>query len=113
MTGAGDYRDRITLHRPGNTMHPETGEQLATWAEAAEVWAKLVPLSSREAVRAKAAQVETTHRVIIRYRPDVQTSWRITWDDPRGHHAADIAGIVETVRRHELELQCVEVSGGR
>jgi len=42
------------------------------------------------------------------YRTDVDTTWRVTWSDPRGQHVGNITGIVETEWRAELELSVTE-----
>lgn len=107
-TGAGLRRQLVTLQQPANTTDPVTGEAIPNWTDVASVWAELQPLTSREQMRAKSVQSDTTHTLRIRYRMDVDTTWRVTWSDPRGQHIGNITGIVETERRAELELSVTE-----
>ena len=80
-----------------------------------------VALHESSKSRAKAAEVQTTHRIIIRYHREIRSTWRVKWTDPRGSidemeagfekwRTGRILGIVETVRRRELELSVVEVT---
>lgn len=122
VTPAGEFRDMVWLDAPDDGTNA-TGETLEDYRPVRQVRAAVKPLTSRELVRAKAAEVQTTHRVILRYATDVRSTWRIRWADPRGETDPDqpprtkwrtcrILSIVETVRRRELELSVVEVTDG-
>lgn len=108
MTGAGDYKQLVTLQRPVNTTDPVTGEAISSWETVTQVRAGLKPLNSREQMRARLVQLDTTHTIKIRYRTDVDATWRVTWTDPLGQHVGNIGGIVETGWRSELELSVTE-----
>ncbi|WP_422667054.1 phage head closure protein [Billgrantia montanilacus] len=46
------------------------------WAVIAQDWASIVGVSGREFIATSAEQSETTYRVTMRYRPDLDTSMR-------------------------------------
>lgn len=72
---AGKLRHRVSLQMPITAQDPVTGEQTQTWAEVAEVWAAIEPLSAREFLAAQAQQSKITARIVIRSR-EVSTTWR-------------------------------------
>lgn len=107
----GAKNQTVNLQAPAFTVHPTSNEKVAGWdPDGVHVWGELTPLTSRELVRTRQVQVDATHRLRIHYRTDVNTTWRVRWTDPRGSHTAAITGIVETVRRRELELQLNETT---
>lgn len=111
MPWAGDLKQRLTLQSPANTVDPVTNEVVTEpYTDEAEVWGDLQPLTSRELVRVKQVQSDTTHRLVIRYRTDVQETWRVVWDDPRGTHTAEVTGVNEIERRKWLSLDLTETT---
>lgn len=108
ITPAGEFRQLVTLEKPVGTADATTGEPDVGYTPYCECWASLAPLTSRELVRTKAVADDTTHRITIRFRTDIEPTWRVSWDDPRGHHVANITGIIETAWRRELEIQATE-----
>lgn len=74
---AGRLRHRIVLQSPSYTQNQTTGENVLSWITQAEVWAAIEPLSAREFIAAQATQSEVSARIVIRYRPDVNATWRI------------------------------------
>lgn len=46
-----------------------------------EVWAEVISERGTESFQAARVNARETIRVRVRYRADVQTSWRLTWND--------------------------------
>ena len=104
----GEMIERIILQRSTKIDDEYHGKRVV-WHDVAEVWAKVEPISSREYFFAQANQAEVTHRIQIRYRPDIGQGWQIKHRD--AYYAVqsviDIGG-----RRRFLELLCIEAKEG-
>lgn len=74
---SGNLRDRVQLQRNTITQNPSTGEMVSNWATVATVWADMQYQSVREFVAAAAEQSEVRGHAMIRFRSDVEASWRI------------------------------------
>lgn len=81
---AGKLRHRVRLERfdpvedsNGVVQDPNSGEVLREWTLVAEVWAAIEPLSVREFVQSGAGQSQVSARVTLRYRSDLNATWRI------------------------------------
>lgn len=100
----GEMVERVTIRRSAKIDDEYHGKQIV-WLDIAEVWAQVEPISSREYFFAQANQAEVTHKIKIRYRPDIGQGWQIKHRDR--YYAVqsiiDIAG-----RRRFLELLCIE-----
>ena len=102
---AGKYRHRVYLQAPAKTYDGE-GQEVITWTTVGTVWAEIVPLTGKEYFAAKAVNSELTHEAHIRYRRNVQTTWRILY----GQRALEIISVADVEEKHiELELLCKEV----
>lgn len=67
-------RDRIDLQSPAPTSGdwgPQEG-----WQTQATVWARVTPLSGTEKINGTEVQTTATHRISIRYLPNVTSQWR-------------------------------------
>ena len=73
---AGNLRHRVTLQQQQMTVDPVTNEPITVWADVAELWAHVEPLSVREFIASAAGQSELTARITIRYRSDVNANMR-------------------------------------
>lgn len=102
---AGKYRHRVEIQAPAKSYDSE-GQQLTTWTTVATVWAEIIPLTGREYFQAKAVNAEITHRVVMRYRRGMKTTWRLLY----GARALEIISIADAEENHvESELLCREV----
>lgn len=103
----GDLRDRVVI-TAATTVADSLGGQSTTWAPLATVWGAWRSLTGREALQGQAVQHSTTHRLTIRYRPDVTVQMRATREG--GGPTCDITAVRDvTGRRRFLELDLVEV----
>jgi SPP1 family predicted phage head-tail adaptor len=104
---SGRLRHQITLQSPSRTRNA-VGEPVTTWTDVATVWASVGPLSARDLFAAQQWQAEVTHRVRIRYAPDVadvQDSWRVLF----GSRVLVIRTVRNIDERNvEIELLCSE-----
>ena len=102
---AGKYCHQVYLQAPAKTYDAE-GQEVITWTTVATVWAEVVPLTGKEYFAAKAVNSELTHRVTIRYRRNVKTTWRVLY----GTRVLEIMSVADVEEKHvELELLCKEV----
>lgn len=76
MTTIGDINHRITLQYKTIVMDT-MGGRTETWNTAATVWAKKTPYRSDEAIKLMKETGTLMVNYRIRYRSDVQASWRI------------------------------------
>lgn len=75
----GDLRHRITLRKHSNT--PEIGGSLnPAYSDEFECWAQVQPVGT--ALYQQGLQLDdvVTHRVMIRYRPDIDYFYEMLWD---------------------------------
>jgi len=80
MLRAGKMRERVRFQAPTKTRSP-SGEAKLAWSDTATVWASVDGMSSRDIMQAQQANVMATHKIIIRYRSDVDHTSRIIWRD--------------------------------
>ena len=73
---AGDLRHRITLQQPKVTLN-EKGRRITLWQDAAIVYAHKADVSGREFYAAHAAHAEDVVTFTIRWRPEIDATWRI------------------------------------
>ena len=76
---AGNMRDRVQLQKDTTTQNATTGEMVSAWATSATVWADMNYQSVREFVAASAEQSEVRGYAQIRYRSDVDATWRVVY----------------------------------
>jgi SPP1 family predicted phage head-tail adaptor len=104
---AGRLSHRVTLQQPVQTRDETTGEVLETYADVADVWAAIEPLSAREFIQSAALQAQVVARITIRYRSDVQSTWRVV----DGAKIYKIEGVLED-KESGLEYLTLPVSRG-
>lgn len=111
MIGAGQLRKRIAIEQPIYT-EGTNGEKIISWKHWLDVHAGVQPLSSKEITVARAAALQTTHNVKIRYVQGLTSAHRLTWSEPDGRkRILNISDITDWNERHiEMILKCSEVS---
>lgn len=75
---AGRLRRRIQLQSATETRDAH-GQPVKTWSTQATVWASVEPAHGREYIQARQVAQENLWRVMIRYRSDVTSDWRIVY----------------------------------
>lgn len=64
---AGDLRKRIEIQQRSSAQD-EYGQQLTSWATLLTSWAQIEPVSGAQLDRARSIYNETSHRVTLRWR---------------------------------------------
>lgn len=100
----GEFNRRITLQSRSG-VKDSFGQQALSWADVATLWARIEPVSGREAVIAGAINAEITHQIRIRHRLGVNASMRALY----GSRVFNILAVVEPDMAHiALDLYCSE-----
>jgi SPP1 family predicted phage head-tail adaptor len=92
----GDLNKRITLMY--QTKVPDgAGGFTTTWTTAAEIYAAIWPVSAKETIEAAQATMTITHRIRIRYRANIKSSWRIKF----ANRYFNIVSIIDQNMQHK------------
>ena len=76
MMRIGELNKRITLMY--QTKVPDgMGGFTNSWVTAAEIFGAIWPISAKETITAAQPTMTVTHRIRIRYRANIRSSWRI------------------------------------
>jgi SPP1 family predicted phage head-tail adaptor len=107
---AGKFDQRITLQSKLVT-RAANGEEVVTWDDVAQLWARVEPLRGREWFAAAQMQDAAEIRVTIRYRAGVTRDMRVLWNG----EPLDIMSVIDVnADRTNLELMCISgVRNGR
>lgn len=101
----GDLDQRLVLEQPLDTLD-EIGGVERTWVTVDDVWAQVTPVSGREEFAGEREASVITHRVLIRWRPDVTGAMRLRL----GNRVLAIHAALDwDERRRFLRLQCEEI----
>lgn len=104
----GTYRFRLEIQAPVLTQDDagqvNTNDQ---WQLVTTRWGSIVPLSSREYVWANQLYSDVTHKIQLRYYPDIKSSWRIVCGEDVYHLAGD--PIDEDRMKAHITLICKQV----
>lgn len=104
ILNAGELDQRLQLLEPTITKDP-LGQRVSTFAPVVTVAAKLLSLVSREAAMAGAIEGRATTAFRIRFRADVQRTWRVQW---RGQEFELVGDPIDVKgARVALDLMCV------
>lgn len=76
----GKLRHRIAIQEATVTQS-DTGYAVKTWSTVTTVWGRIEPLSGREALIAQQISPELSHKVTLRYYPDLTPEHRIKFND--------------------------------
>lgn len=102
---AGTLRHRVTIQQQATTRN-DYGEKANTWTDLATVNASVRPMYGREFIEARIAQSEITHKVVMRYYPDITAKRHRLVHDSRVLNIESLMNIEE--RNVLLEILCVE-----
>ncbi|MCE8002149.1 phage head closure protein [Billgrantia ethanolica] len=98
----GELRYRVEIQALTTVQDPETGGMIEDWAAVGEEWASIEGIHGREFLAASATQAETTFRVVMRHRPDLDATMRLEYEGER----YQIKAILPDKRRRRLVLMC-------
>ena len=76
---AGELYHRVTIQHK-TTTYDEYNYETEAWTEYKKLWGKLEFLSVKDSINAKAAGSETTARLKLRKRDDIDSSMRVLFD---------------------------------
>lgn len=76
---AGELCHRITIQQK-TTTYDEYNYETEAWTEFKRLWGKISFLSVKDSINAKAAGSETTARLKLRKRKDIDTGMRVLYD---------------------------------
>jgi len=103
----GRLRFSVIIQSPAGA-RDAVGERSTTWSNIATVFATIEPLKADEVIAASQAQMQITHRVIIRYDSAISAitnGWRVLF----GTRVLVIDGILNRDEKdRQLELLCFE-----
>jgi|SRR3990172_2575057 len=102
----GELRHRVTLESPTRTADGMGGFTTA-WTTVAEVFAAVWPVSATEQIEALQTVMTVTHRIRMRYRSDVASSWRVKFGD---RYFAIVSLINPNEAGKLLDLLCKEAT---
>lgn len=76
---AGELCHRVMIQQK-TTVYDEYNYETEAWAEFKKLWGKISFLSVKDSINAKAAGSETTARLKLRKRDDIDSSMRVLFD---------------------------------
>lgn len=76
---AGELCHRVTIQHK-TTVYDEYNYETEAWTEFKKLWSKVTFLSVKDGLTAKAAGSETTARLKLRKRDDIDTGMRVLFD---------------------------------
>lgn len=72
---AGKLQYRGTIQRPSGSVG-SFGDKSDDWTDVVDRWFSIEPLSGREYWSAQQVGSDVTHKITLRYRGGIKTSWR-------------------------------------
>jgi len=105
MIRSGDLTERVTVQDATPAINA-LGEAVPSWADTATVWASVEGVSSREALIAGQQDTAITHRIRLRYLPNLKHTSRFLW---RGR-VLEIVSLLEYDHRTEHVAICQEAT---
>lgn len=71
-------RNRVALEQPADVADG-AGGYTRSYTTIATVWAEILPMNGQEKLDAQKLQSSLMHRITIRYRTDVNATWRVRY----------------------------------
>jgi len=103
----GDLNKRIILQAPTKVSDGMGGTVNTFSTVASSIAAAIWPVSASDQIQAQATVLVVTHRIRIRYRSVLKTSWRVSW----GGRYFTIVSIIDPNTDHKfLDLMCKEAA---
>lgn len=103
----GELDREITIQVPARVADTMGGFAV-TWIDACTVFAGIWPLRGEEALSAMQTGGTLTHRIRIRYRKGIKTSWRVKFE---GRYFNIISPPIDVNEDHRfMDLMCKEAA---
>lgn len=102
---SGLLRERVEL-QSATEEADSYGQVIRTWSTYATVQAGVEEIDESEAQATTQIYASRTHRVTLRYNPDVTAGHRILW----GSRVLNVSGVTHDRRRTQQTLACTEVT---
>lgn len=80
LLNIAEFRHRITFQKLVRASDGMGGFS-TDWTDVITVWAKIEPLSGSERLNSERLETQRSHKVQIRYRPEITTDMRILFRD--------------------------------
>ena len=103
----GQLNKRITLMYKTSVDDGMGGVTVTDVSVEPDVWAAIWPASAKEIIQANSTAMIITHRVRIRYRADINGTWKVKYGD---RYFAIIAIVNPEERNEWLDLLCKEAA---
>lgn len=105
MIAAGEMRERVELQQRA-AGRDSLGQPNGAWSAVATVWAKVEQLRGREWFAAGQMQAETVVRFTIRFRSDIDETFRVVWRNGAHEMTSPPIQVGNNGHREALELMC-------
>lgn len=103
----GDLKHRITIETRAQA-DDGVGGFAETWSTFATLWSSIVPMRGTERFASEKLEHDVTHKITIRFRDDITTAMRISYET----RIFKILGAIDLKEEKRwLELSCEEGSG--
>ena len=104
---AGDLNKLITIEAPTLTSDGMGGFS-TVFSSIATVYAAIWPVSAGDVIQANASTMVVSHRIRVRYRAVLKSSWRVAW---AGRYFAIVSIIDPNMEHKFLDLMTKESTG--
>lgn len=102
---AGDLRHQVTIQQ-FESIDDGGGGHEEVWTDLTTVWGSVEPLNGKERYDAQQIQATLSHKIRIRYYPNLKPSMRVKFET-RVFNILSIINFEE--RNRELQLMCEEL----
>jgi SPP1 family predicted phage head-tail adaptor len=103
-TKSSQLRHKLTLQQEIITAD-DIGGYTRSWKNIADLWAEIIPIGGMEQFFANQIQTTITHRIMLRYRSDIETGNRLLFEA----RAFNIRSVLNVQEHNEiLELLAEE-----
>jgi SPP1 family predicted phage head-tail adaptor len=96
-TRSSTLRHKLTLQQEIRTAD-DMGGYVRSWKNIADLWAEIIPVGGMEQFFANQLQASVTHRILLRYRPDITANNRLLFEK----RAFNIHAVLNTQERNEM-----------
>jgi len=107
MIEPGEMQTKL-VYQSESSAPDALGQPIKTWVDVFECWAAVRPLSAKELYYGQSTRSETTHRIAIRWRPEVNAKGRFVVSNNRGRVFKIFSVVNSDEAREELIILAAE-----